>query len=229
MSNHLESSQSLYLRKHAENPIDWWYWCDEALENAKENNKPIFLSIGYSSCHWCTVMEGEAFSDNAIADYLNANFVPIKVDREERPDIDSIYMQALQMMTGQGGWPLNIFLNPDDLIPFYGGTYFPVQPKYGRPGFLETLQAIRRFYDSEPEKLTSFKTEILRNLQQSALLPVNQEDILTKDLLAQGIDANSAAIQPNDPGRPSFPMIPYSTIALLGSRYHTEHISYPHA
>ena len=229
MPNHLESSQSLYLRKHAENPINWWYWCEQSLEEAKRDNKPIFLSIGYSSCHWCTVMEGEAFSDQAIADYLNTNFLPIKVDREERPDIDSIYMQALQMMTGQGGWPLNIFLNPEDLVPFYGGTYFPVQPKYGRPGFLEVLQAIRRFYDHEPEKLTAFKAEILSNLQQSALLPVDNRNILTKELLTQGIDANSAAIQPNDPGRPSFPMIPYSTIALRGSRLENEYRYNPQA
>jgi uncharacterized protein len=229
MSNHLKSSQSLYLRKHAENPINWWYWCDEALEQAKQENKPIFLSIGYSSCHWCTVMEGEAFSDSAIADYLNHNFLPIKVDREERPDIDSIYMQALQMMTGQGGWPLNIFLNPEDLVPFYGGTYFPIEPKYGRPGFQEILQAIRRFYDHEPEKLTAFKTEILSNLQRSTLLPVDSKDTLTKDLLKQGIDVNSAAIQPNDPGRPSFPMIPYATIALRGSRWQNEYKYNPQA
>ncbi|MEM8829883.1 MAG: thioredoxin domain-containing protein [Cyanobacteria bacterium P01_G01_bin.19] len=223
MVNHLASSQSLYLRKHAENPISWWYWCDEALAEAKRDNKPIFLSIGYSSCHWCTVMEGEAFSDRAIANYLNANFVPIKVDREERPDIDSIYMQALQMMTGQGGWPLNIFLNPEDLAPFYGGTYFPVQPRSGRPGFLEILQAIRQFYDREPEKLMAFKAEIMRNLEESAALVASDRHILTKDLLIQGIDVNSAAIQPNDPGRPSFPMIPYSTVALHGSRFEQEY------
>ena len=229
MSNHLKSTQSLYLQKHADNPIDWWYWCDSALEEAKKDNKPIFLSIGYSSCHWCTVMEGEAFSNQAIADYLNANFVPIKVDREERPDIDSIYMQALQMMTGQGGWPLNIFLNPEDLVPFYGGTYFPVEPKYGRPGFLEILQAIRRFYDREPEKLMAFKQEILGNLQQSASLPVSQEISLDKALLDRGINANTAAIQPNDPGRPSFPMIPYSTIALRGSRCGREYDYNPQA
>ena len=228
MSNHLASSQSLYLRKHAENPIDWWYWCDRALEEAKRDNKPIFLSIGYSSCHWCTVMEGEAFSNMAIADYLNDNFIPIKVDREERPDIDSIYMQALQMMTGQGGWPLNVFLNPEDLIPFYGGTYFPVEAKYGRPGFLEVLKAIRKFYDGEPEKLTAFKTEILSNLQQSALLPIDEAS-LTEDLLFRGIEANSAAIQPNDIGRPSFPMIPYSTIALQGSRFDREYSYNPQA
>ena len=222
MPNHLSETQSLYLQKHVDNPIDWWYWCDSALEEAKRDNKPIFLSIGYSSCHWCTVMEGEAFSDRAIADYLNANFLPIKVDREERPDIDSIYMQALQMMTGQGGWPLNIFLNPEDLVPFYGGTYFPVEPKYGRPGFLEILKAIRRFYDHEPEKLMAFKTEILSNLQQSALL-TSEKTNLTQDLLNSGINANTAAIQPNDFGRPSFPMIPYSTIALQGSRLEREY------
>jgi uncharacterized protein len=218
MPNHLQSTQSLYLQKHADNPINWWYWCESALAEAKQDNKPIFLSIGYSSCHWCTVMEGEAFSNQAIADYLNANFLPIKVDREERPDIDSIYMQALQMMTGQGGWPLNIFLNPEDLVPFYGGTYFPVEPKYGRPGFLEMLQSIRRFYDQEPEKLLAFKSEILGNLQQSATLAVDRNVSLEQNLLQKGINACTAAIQSNDFGRPSFPMIPYSTIALQGSR-----------
>ena len=223
MPNHLRETQSLYLQKHADNPIDWWYWCETALEEAKRDNKPIFLSIGYSSCHWCTVMEGEAFSDLAIANYLNSNFVPIKVDREERPDIDSIYMQALQMMTGQGGWPLNIFLNPEDLVPFYGGTYFPVEPRYGRPGFLQLLQAIRRFYDHEPEKLMAFKQEILGNLQRSATLAVDEETELDKALLDHGINSNTAAIQPNDPGRPSFPMIPYSTVALRGSRWAGEY------
>lgn len=223
MTNHLQATKSLYLQKHVENPINWWYWCETALAEAKQENKPIFLSIGYSSCHWCTVMEGEAFSDRAIADYLNANFLPIKVDREERPDIDSIYMQALQMMTGQGGWPLNVFLNPEDLVPFYGGTYFPVEPKYGRPGFLEILKAIRRFYDHEPEKLLAFKGEILSNLQQSAALSVNQGVNINQDLLNQGINANTAAIQPNDFGRPSFPMIPYSTVALQGSRFEQDY------
>lgn len=125
MPNRLAHAQSLYLRKHAENPIDWFPWGEEALTKAKQENKPIFLSIGYSSCHWCTVMEGEAFSDQAIAEFMNAHFVPIKVDREERPDLDSIYMQALQMIAGQGGWPLNIFLTSDDLVPFYGEPIFP--------------------------------------------------------------------------------------------------------
>lgn len=215
MTNRLAQSQSLYLRKHAENPIDWWSWSEEALEKARQENKPIFLSIGYSSCHWCTVMEGEAFSDEAIADYMNANFLPIKVDREERPDIDSIYMQALQAMTGQGGWPLNIFLSPDDRLPFYGGTYFPVDPKYGRPGFLQTLQAIRRFYDTETEKLQNVKGEIFDRLQQRAVLGAND---LSSELLRSGLEYSTGILGSRGMG-PSFPMIPYATTALRSSRF----------
>ena len=219
MVNRLSESKSLYLRKHAENPIDWWPWCDEALETANQQNKPIFLSIGYSSCHWCTVMEGEAFSDPGIAQYMNQNFLPIKVDREERPEIDSIYMQALQMMTGQGGWPLNIFLTPDERIPFYGGTYFPLEPRYGRPGFLEVLQAIRRFYDLEKTKLQAFKDEIMTHLQQSTILPIST---LTEDLLQIGLDANTGVISRNEYGGPRFPMIPYSEMALRTIRFNFE-------
>ncbi|MEM8777885.1 MAG: thioredoxin domain-containing protein [Cyanobacteria bacterium P01_G01_bin.49] len=221
MPNHLANTQSLYLRKHADNPIDWWYWCEKALETAKAENRPIFLSIGYSSCHWCTVMEGEAFSDQAIASYLNANFLPIKVDREERPDIDSIYMSSLQMMGIQGGWPLNIFLTPGDLVPFYGGTYFPVEPRYGRPGFLQVLQSIRRFYDTETEKLNGFKQEILTTLQQSTILPISKRQVNDLQLLYSGIDANTEVIQvkADDFGRPCFPMIPYSKLVLHGTRF----------
>ncbi len=184
-------------------------------------DKPIFLSIGYSSCHWCTVMEGEAFSDRAIADYLNHYFLPIKVDREERPDIDSIYMQALQMMVGQGGWPLNVFLTPDSLIPFYGGTYFPVQPRFNRPGFLQVLQSVRRYYDEEKEKLSKFTAEMLGALRQSAILPRAETNLAAPYLLATGIETNTAVIRvnPNNYGRPSFPMIPYSHLALQGSRF----------
>ncbi|NES86193.1 MAG: thioredoxin domain-containing protein [Moorea sp. SIO2B7] len=218
MPNRLAQSQSLYLRKHAENPIDWWFWCEEALETAQTENKPIFLSIGYSSCHWCTVMEGEAFSNEVIAEYLNANFLPIKVDREERPDLDSIYMQALQMMTGQGGWPLNIFLTPDARIPFYGGTYFPVEPGYGRPGFLQLLQSIRRFYDVETEKLATFTKEILDTLHKSTIIPVSQPESLNGELLHRGMETNTGVIGANDFGRPSFPMIPYAQLALQASR-----------
>jgi uncharacterized protein len=219
MTNRLVQSQSLYLRKHAENPIDWWPWCDEALSSARQENKPIFLSIGYSSCHWCTVMEGEAFSDAAIAEYMNANFLPIKVDREERPDIDSIYMQALQMMIGQGGWPLNVFLEPQDLVPFYGGTYFPLEPRYGRPGFLQVLEAIRRYYDTEKIKVQSIKEEILGYLQQSAL--VQPSGALDDDLLRRGLETNTGVVSARGIG-PSFPMMPYAELALEATRFNFE-------
>ncbi|ACK69394.1 protein of unknown function DUF255 [Gloeothece citriformis PCC 7424] len=224
MPNRLAQVKSLYLRKHADNPIDWWSWCDEALSSAKAENKPIFLSIGYSSCHWCTVMEGEAFSDGAIAEYMNANFLPIKVDREERPDLDSIYMQALQMMIGQGGWPLNIFLTPDDLVPFYGGTYFPVEPRYNRPGFLQVLQSVRHFYDTEKEKLKSFKQEILEVLHNSTILPLSDTNLQAHELFYRGLKTNTQVITKSvgDFGRPSFPMIPYASLILQGSRFKFE-------
>ncbi|MHC5935383.1 thioredoxin domain-containing protein [Nostoc sp.] len=222
MTNRLAEAKSLYLRKHAENPIDWWSWCDEALATARAQNKPIFLSIGYSSCHWCTVMEGEAFSDIAIADYMNANYLPIKVDREERPDLDSIYMQALQLMSGQGGWPLNIFLSPEDLVPFYAGTYFPVDPRYGRPGFLQVLQTLRRYYDTEKEDLQQRKALIIESLLTSAVL---QDGITTEledhKLLRQGWEISTGVITPSQSGN-SFPMIPYTELALRGTRFNFE-------
>jgi uncharacterized protein YyaL (SSP411 family) len=222
MTNRLAEAKSLYLRKHAENPIDWWSWCDEALATARAQNKPIFLSIGYSSCHWCTVMEGEAFSDIAIADYMNANYLSIKVDREERPDLDSIYMQALQMMSGQGGWPLNIFLSPEDLVPFYAGTYFPVDPRYGRPGFLQVLQALRRYYDTEKVELQQRKALIIESLLTSAVL---QDGTTTEledhELLRQGWETSTGIITPNQSGN-SFPMIPYTELALRGTRFNFE-------
>ena len=219
MTNRLAESQSLYLRKHAENPIDWWPWCDEALETAERENKPIFLSIGYSSCHWCTVMEGEAFSDKAIAEFMNANFLPIKVDREERPDIDSIYMQTLQMMVGQGGWPLNVFLMPDTRVPFYGGTYFPVQPRYGRPGFLQVLQQLRRYFDTETEKLRSVQADILQGLNQMAMLQAPEAGSLQENaLLTKGFEVSTRITIPDGPGT-RFPMMPYAETTLRGSRF----------
>ncbi|MFN6475046.1 thioredoxin domain-containing protein [Nostoc sp. DedQUE07] len=222
MTNRLAEAKSLYLCKHAENPIDWWPWCDEALATARAQNKPIFLSIGYSSCHWCTVMEGEAFSDIAIADYMNTNYLPIKVDREERPDLDSIYMQALQMMSGQGGWPLNIFLSPEDLVPFYAGTYFPVDPRYGRPGFLQVLQALRRYYDTEKAELQQRKALIIESLLTSAVLQDGTTDELEdRELLRQGWETSTGVITPNQSGN-SFPMIPYTELALRGTRFNFE-------
>jgi len=219
MANRLAQSQSLYLRKHADNPIDWWPWCHEALTKARQENKPIFLSIGYSSCHWCTVMEGEAFSEPGIAAFMNANFIPIKVDREERPDLDSIYMQALQLITGQGGWPLNVFLAPEDLVPFFGGTYFSVQPAYGRQGFLEILQAIRHHYDTAPDKLQEAQDQILRYLRQSATL--SPASTLSSTLLGRGLTTSTGILAGRGVG-PSFPMIPYAIAALHNLRLTTD-------
>src|SRR6266481_5303738 len=140
-TNRLAREKSPYLLQHQHNPVDWYAWGEEAFARARRENKPIFLSIGYSTCHWCHVMERETFEDKKVADFLNQHFVSIKVDREERPDVDKIYMSAVQAMTQQGGWPLNSFLTPD-LKPFYGGTYFPPEAKYGRPSFLQVIQHI---------------------------------------------------------------------------------------
>ncbi|WP_371321995.1 thioredoxin domain-containing protein [Thermoleptolyngbya sichuanensis] len=216
MMNRLANAQSLYLRKHAENPIDWWPWCEEAIALARQENLPIFLSIGYSSCHWCTVMEGEAFSNLEIADYMNAHYVAIKVDREERPDVDSIYMQALQMMTGAGGWPLNVFLDPETLLPFYGGTYFPVNPRYGRPGFLRVLQELKRIYESDRPRLQSVQAEIQARFRQTAAL--SAAELLDNVLLQKGLQYCAGILSARDMG-PSFPMIPYAEAALRGIRF----------
>jgi uncharacterized protein YyaL (SSP411 family) len=215
MPNRLAQSQSLYLRKHADNPIDWYPWGDEALEKARTENKPIFLSIGYSSCHWCTVMEHEAFSDTVIADYMNDRFVAIKVDREERPDLDSIYLQSVQIMGESGGWPLNLFLAPDDLVPFYGGTYFPIEPRYGRPGFLRVLQSILEIYHDRNQDIQDYKEQIVRNLHQ-----VNKHTpvpIINDEVLANGIAKCAEVVTNRDYGT-CFPMIPYANFLLRASR-----------
>lgn len=151
--NRLANEKSPYLLQHAHNPVDWYSWGDEAIAKAKKENKPIFLSIGYSSCHWCHVMERESFEDMAVAKLLNDNFVSIKVDREERPDLDEIYMKAVMALTGSGGWPLNVFLTPD-LEPFYGGTYFPPTARYGMSGFSTILQSISRAWKADRKEIT---------------------------------------------------------------------------
>ena len=141
MPNRLAAETSPYLLQHAENPVDWYPWGDEALTKARLEDKPILVSVGYSACHWCHVMEHESFENEEIATTMNDLFVNIKVDREERPDLDSLYMSAVQSMTGHGGWPLNVFLTPDG-TPFYGGTYFPPEDRMGMPGFPKVLEAV---------------------------------------------------------------------------------------
>ena len=166
MSNQLNKSTSPYLLQHAENPVNWYMWCDEAFETAKKENKPIFLSIGYSTCHWCHVMAHESFEDERIAEILNKHFISIKVDREERPDIDSVYMAVCQAFTGSGGWPTSIFMTWDKK-PFFAGTYFPVQSRYGMPGFSDLLSAIAEQWENNRAGLLKSAEEIISHLKKS--------------------------------------------------------------
>ena len=163
-SNHLLHEKSPYLQQHAHNPVDWYPWGDEAIAKATKEDKPIFLSIGYSTCHWCHVMERESFEDEKVGAYLKEHFVSIKVDREERPDVDKIYMSFVQATTGSGGWPLNVFLTPD-LKPFYGGTYFPPTAKHGRPSLLDLLERITELWKTRRADITHSATETAQRLE----------------------------------------------------------------
>jgi uncharacterized protein YyaL (SSP411 family) len=165
MSNRLLHETSPYLRQHAHNPVDWYAWGPEALAAARTQDRPIFLSIGYSACHWCHVMERESFEDPKIGQLLNDHFVSIKVDREERPDLDQIYMTAVQLLTRQGGWPMSMFLTPD-LKPFYGGTYFPPTQNYGRPSFTQVLNAIIDAWANRRQAIAEAADELTGNLQR---------------------------------------------------------------
>src|SRR5688500_11322442 len=154
MPNRLAAETSPYLRQHADNPVDWWPWSEQALALARREGRPILLSIGYAACHWCHVMAHERFEDTATAAVMNALFVNIKVDREERPDIDKVYQLAHQALARRGGgWPLTVFLAPDDLVPFYAGTYFPKAPRHGLPAFAQVLRGVRRWFDEQPDEM----------------------------------------------------------------------------
>jgi uncharacterized protein YyaL (SSP411 family) len=166
-TNRLAREKSPYLLQHAHNPVDWFAWNDDAFEKARRENKPIFLSVGYSTCHWCHVMERESFESEQVANFLNAHFVSIKVDREERPDVDKIYMTFVQATTGSGGWPMNVFLTPD-LKPFFGGTYFPPDNRHGRPGFLQLLQHIHQLWETRRDDLVNSATDAHAKLDQMA-------------------------------------------------------------
>ena len=152
MPNHLSNETSPYLLQHANNPVDWYPWGTEALDRAALEDKPILLSIGYSACHWCHVMEKESFEDDDIANIMNNNFINIKVDREERPDLDAIYMEAVQSLTGSGGWPMTVFLTPD-CKPFYAGTYFPPSDRQGMPGFTRILESVSTAYKTNTSEI----------------------------------------------------------------------------
>ncbi|MBN2146848.1 MAG: thioredoxin domain-containing protein [Anaerolineales bacterium] len=193
MKNKLANENSPYLLQHADNPVNWYPWGPEALEKARAEDKPIFLSIGYTACHWCHVMAHESFEDAITADLMNEHFINIKVDREERPDLDSIYMSAVVAMTGQGGWPMSVFLTPN-MQPFFGGTYFPPARRYNMPSFREVLQTIIRLWRDEREQIINSSLEIMRHLEQqntAALQPLalqaNLQDQATL-ALAQAYD-----------------------------------------
>src|SRR5947207_6728421 len=167
-TNRLVHSTSPYLLQHAHNPVDWHPWGEEALERARAEDKPILLSIGYSACHWCHVMERESFEDEGIARLMNEHFVPVKVDREERPDLDDIYMAAtLAMNQGQGGWPMTVFLTPDQ-EPFFAGTYFPPVDRYGRPGFRTLLERIAELWAKDRESVKAQGAQLAEYLRENA-------------------------------------------------------------
>ena len=168
MSNRLAAEKSPYLRQHADNPVHWQPWGEAALAQAKAEQKPIFLSIGYSTCHWCHVMAHESFENPAVAAVLNQDFVPIKVDREERPDLDRVYMAYVQQTTGHGGWPMSVWLTPEGK-PFFGGTYFPPDDRQGRAGFVTVLRAITRHWAEQRAKILKGADEVVVRLQQASL------------------------------------------------------------
>jgi hypothetical protein len=190
MSNRLANESSPYLLQHRNNPVDWYPWGKEAIERARREDRPIFLSIGYSACHWCHVMEHESFESEAIARVLNENFVAIKVDREERPDLDQIYMNAVQMLTGHGGWPMSVFLTPD-LKPFYGGTYWPPQSSRGMPGFDQILAAVLDAWKNRREQALNAAEQLTAELQNVGLVSGGDPGALDIDL----IDAAAAQLR----------------------------------
>ncbi len=182
MPNHLISETSPYLLQHANNPVNWYPWGEEALKKARAENKPIFLSIGYAACHWCHVMAHESFEDTDTAAFMNAHFVNIKVDREERPDLDAIYMQATVAMTGSGGWPMSVFLTPD-LKPFFTGTYFPPVARYNMPSFKDVLAGIARTWNEQQNEATRVGDEVSNHLQQALSVNVQSDLGFTQEHL----------------------------------------------
>ena len=205
-TNALSNETSPYLLQHAHNPVDWHPWGDAALAKARAEDKPILLSIGYSACHWCHVMERESFENEEIAKLMNENFINIKVDREERPDLDQIYMNAVQMMTGHGGWPMTMFLTPNG-VPFYGGTYFPPEDRYNMPGFPRVLISVAEAYRSQPDQVAHTSTAMLGELRRVGLAAPSGE-MLTTDLLETSFRRIASTYDPKNGGFGSAPKFP---------------------
>ncbi len=206
-TNRLAAETSPYLLQHAANPVDWYPWGPEALARSKAENKPIFLSVGYSACHWCHVMERESFEVPAIAAVMNDHFINIKVDREERPDIDQIYMSAVQAMTGQGGWPMSVFLTPD-LKPFFGGTYYPPEDRRGMPGFPRVLLSVHRAWVERRDEILASAGQMVEQLQAMASMPTSAGE-LEVGLLDTAARALARAFEPLHGGFGSAPKFPH--------------------
>jgi uncharacterized protein len=222
-TNSLINSSSPYLLQHAHNPVNWFVWSDEIIEKAQQENKPILVSIGYSSCHWCHVMERESFEDETTAAIMNQHFINIKIDREERPDLDHIYMDALQAMTGSGGWPLNVFLTPQ-LKPFYGGTYFPPIAAHGRMSWKETLYAVNNAFVNKNEEIETQAEQLTQHINNSNLFAKNrrEEDANFNDetlnTIAENILKNADTIWGGFGKAPKFPQT--FSIQYLLRHYH---------
>ncbi|MFD4670953.1 thioredoxin domain-containing protein [Lentzea sp. NPDC058450] len=167
MANRLADATSPYLLQHADNPVDWWPWSEEAFEEARRRNVPVLLSVGYAACHWCHVMAHESFEDASVASFLNENFVPVKVDREERPDVDAVYMEVTQAMTGSGGWPMTVFLTPD-ARPFHAGTYYPPSPRPGMPSFRQLVEAVSATWVSRPGEILESASAVVEEISRHA-------------------------------------------------------------
>ena len=218
MPNRLINETSPYLLQHAHNPVDWYPWGPEALARSKEEDKPIMLSIGYSACHWCHVMERESFEDDAIAALMNAHFVNIKVDREERPDLDAVYMEAVQMLTGSGGWPMTVFLTPQGQ-PFYGGTYFPPDDRRGMPGFPRILHAVSEAYRTNKGEIARVTQQLTAQMGRAGQLP-RGGGLLTEDILHQAYSQLAANFDYQNGGFGAAPKFPQPMTPEFMLRYH---------
>jgi uncharacterized protein len=225
MANRLAQETSPYLLQHKDNPVDWYAWGEEALDRSRAEDRPILLSIGYSACHWCHVMERESFEDEETARLMNERFVCIKLDREERPDLDAIYMEACQAMTGSGGWPLNVFLTPEH-VPFYAGTYFPPQPRMGMPSWRQVIEAVAHAWQEKKDDIRAGGAGIAERLRGGALLAPSTEPMKSSDLDAavEKLRSQYDAAHGGFGGAPKFP--PASALEFLlrrGERQMTSH------
>jgi uncharacterized protein YyaL (SSP411 family) len=218
MPNRLANESSPYLRQHADNPVDWYPWGEEAFAQARATDRPIFLSIGYAACHWCHVMAHESFADPETATLMNEHFVNIKVDREERPDLDAVYIQAVQMLAGRAGWPLSVFLTPDGR-PFFGGTYFPPEPRYGMPSFRQVLLAVAHAWQNRREELLTGSSQVTEAIRAQMAADLSPAD-LQRETLEAAFESLRAAFDYEHGGWDGGPKFPPSLVLEFLLRYH---------